>query len=258
MPLSALQPGLQPFTLLGENIVLFLDEAGAPAALRDRCCHRTARLSKGGCKNGNIQCGHHGWVYNRSGRVVEIPQYPPEREIPPDYRITAYACQARYGYAWVALEDPVADIPEAPEFDAPGWRTIFQFYETWNTSPTRALENSFDSAHFSFVHRATFGVAASPAPSKYELVENEQGFYAETVIDVVNPEKFQRISGVKEPSATCATPTTSRSRADPISSIQAGCATSSSTPSPPSTTAACSCASGCFATTPKQTAQPRC
>lgn len=131
--------------------------------------------------------------------MVEIPQYPPEREIPPDYRTTAYAAQARYGYAWVALEDSMADIPEIPEFDAPGWRTIFQFYETWNTSPMRALENSFDNAHFSFVHRATFGVAASPAPSKYELVENEQGFHAETVIDAVNPEKFQRISGVKKP-----------------------------------------------------------
>ncbi len=54
MPLSALQPGPQPFTLLGENTVLFLDEAGAPSALRTRCCHCTARLSKGWCKNGNI------------------------------------------------------------------------------------------------------------------------------------------------------------------------------------------------------------
>ena len=47
MPLSALAQGPKPFTLLGENIVLFLDGTGEPAALRDRCCHRTARLSKG-------------------------------------------------------------------------------------------------------------------------------------------------------------------------------------------------------------------
>ncbi|KRC01210.1 hypothetical protein ASE11_06180 [Hydrogenophaga sp. Root209] len=37
--------------------------------MKDRCCHRTARLSKGRCKDGNIQCGYHGWVYNRSGRA---------------------------------------------------------------------------------------------------------------------------------------------------------------------------------------------
>lgn len=199
MPLSELQGGPKPFTLLGEAIVLFLDEHGEPAALKDRCCHRTAKLSKGWCKDGQLQCGYHGWTYNRSGRVVHIPQYGPEREIPKDYATPAYHCTARYGYAWVALEAPEADIPEMPEFGAPGWRSIFQFYETWQTSPMRALENSFDNSHFSFVHRATFGVAAQPKPSKYELVENPHGFCAETVIDAANPEHFQRISGVREP-----------------------------------------------------------
>lgn len=198
MPLTELAQGPRPFTLLGERIVLFLDQQGQPAALRDRCCYRTAQLSLGWCKNGTVQCGYHGWCYDRTGRVVEIPQYPADRPIPEDYRTQAYHCVARYGYAWVALEAPIAPIPEVPEFSDPLFRTIFQFYETWGTSPVRALENSFDNAHFSFVHRATFGVAAQPKPSRYDLVENEEGFYAETVIDALNPKAFQRISGVQE------------------------------------------------------------
>mgnify|MGYP005753676095 FL=1 len=198
MPLSELRDGPRPFTLLGENIVLFLDEHSQPAALKDRCCHRTAKLSKGWCTDGKLQCGYHGWVYDRSGRVVKIPQYGNDKPIPPDYGTPAYACTARYGYAWVALEDPIADIPAVPEFEAPGWRTIFQFYERWQTSPMRALENSFDNSHFSFVHRATFGVADQPRPSKYELVDTEAGFYAETVIAAANPERFRRISGVSD------------------------------------------------------------
>ena len=210
MPLTDLVAGPKPFTLLGVDIVVFMDTEGQPAALRDRCCHRTARLSKGwcvssegkACPQGNIQCGYHGWTYNRSGQVVRIPQYEAERAISPDYKTTAYHCTARYGYAWVALEDPVAGIPDVPEYGDPAWRTIFQFHERWATSPMRALENSFDNSHFSFVHRATFGVAASPKPSKYELVEKDGGFYAETVIDAVNPEKFHRISGVSDPITT--------------------------------------------------------
>jgi len=198
MPLSMLAEGPQPFTLLGENIVLFLDEHGEPAALKDRCCHRTAKLSKGHCVYGQLQCGYHGWTYDRSGRVVRIPQYAGDRAIPADYCTPAYHCTARYGYAWVALDEPVADIPAVPEFGAPGWRTIFQFYERWNTSPMRALENSFDNSHFSFVHRATFGVAAQPTPSKYELVDSDAGFYAETVIPAANPARYQRISGVTD------------------------------------------------------------
>ena len=210
MPLAELVAGPKPFTLLGQAIVLFLDGEGRPAALRDRCCHRTARLSKGhcvdvdgaACTQGALQCGYHGWTYDRGGRVIRIPQYAPDRPIPGDYRTGAYHCEARYGYAWVALEEPMADIPEVPEFDDSGFRTIFQFYEEWQTSPMRVLENSFDNSHFSFVHKATFGVAANPKPSRYELVENAQGFYAETVIEAQNPLRFHAISGVVDPITT--------------------------------------------------------
>ena len=73
VPLSSLQgEAPQPFTLLGEKIVLFLDESGAPAALKDRCCHRTAKLSKGRCINGRLECGYHGWTYNGGGKVANI------------------------------------------------------------------------------------------------------------------------------------------------------------------------------------------
>lgn len=210
MPLSHLADGPKPFRLLGEDIVLFLDEQGQPAALKDRCCHRTAKLSKGWCVDsagqpcgqGRIQCGYHGWTYDRLGKVVVIPQYDATRPVPTDYCTPAYHCTARYGYAWVALEDPVADIPAVPEFDDPAYRTIFQFHEEWATSPLRALENSFDNSHFSFVHRATFGVADRPQPSKYEIVEQGDGFYAETVIAAANPERFRRISGVQDPITT--------------------------------------------------------
>ena len=78
---------------------------------------------------GRLQCGYHGWTYDGTGRVVRIPQYEADRVIPPDYKTPAYHCTARYGYAWVALEDPVAaisNIPDIPEFDDPAYRTIFQ------------------------------------------------------------------------------------------------------------------------------------
>ncbi|WP_085315860.1 aromatic ring-hydroxylating dioxygenase subunit alpha [Derxia lacustris] len=203
MPISQLADGPKPFTLLGEKIVLFLDENGEPAALKDRCCHRTARLSMGFCPSegklkGALQCGYHGWAYDRAGRVIHIPQLEDGKPVPDGYCTPAYRCVARYGYAWVALDKPIADIPPVPEFDDPAFRTIFQFYETWNTSPMRALENSFDNSHFSFVHRATFGVFDQPRPSKYELVENDAGFCAETIIAAANPAKYHRISGVTD------------------------------------------------------------
>uniref|UniRef100_UPI0035CB7077 Rieske 2Fe-2S domain-containing protein n=1 Tax=uncultured Caballeronia sp. TaxID=1827198 RepID=UPI0035CB7077 len=47
MPVSDLDDGPKPFTLLGVSIVLWKGAGGKPHALRDRCCHRTAKLSKG-------------------------------------------------------------------------------------------------------------------------------------------------------------------------------------------------------------------
>jgi phenylpropionate dioxygenase-like ring-hydroxylating dioxygenase large terminal subunit len=198
MPLDRLKDGPKPFTLLGEPIVLFLDAKGEPAALEDRCCHRTAKLSKGWCRDGNIVCGYHGWEYDRDGKLVMIPQFPFEQPIP-DAKARSFRAQSRYGYVWVALDEPLADIPEIPEDAAPGYRRINQAYETWKIGALRLMENSFDAAHIAFVHKATFGDINRPKPEKYEITETDYGFDAETITTVKNPLSGARITGTTDP-----------------------------------------------------------
>src|ERR1700723_778789 len=113
MPIADLAGGPRPFRLMGEDIVLFIDARGTPAALKDRCCHRTAKLSKGWCVEGDLVCGYHGWTYNRDGRVVSMPQL--EGGTVPQHAPPAYHAAERYGYAWVALDEPLAAIPEISE-----------------------------------------------------------------------------------------------------------------------------------------------
>ena len=198
MPMDHLKDGPKPFTLLGQPIVLFLDDKGEPAALEDRCCHRTARLSKGWCNNGHVVCGYHGWEYDRDGKLVMVPQFPFEQPIP-EARARAFRARQRYGYVCVALDEPLSDIPDIPEDGKPGYRRIHQFYDTWNTAALRLMENSFDNAHFAFVHKSTFGDISQPKPEKYEIVETEEGFDAETIITVRNPPNAARITGTTEP-----------------------------------------------------------
>jgi phenylpropionate dioxygenase-like ring-hydroxylating dioxygenase large terminal subunit len=198
MPLSHLQDGPKPFTLLGENIVLWLDGKGQPAAVKDRCCHRTAKLSKGFVEGDNIVCGYHGWTYDRAGKCVRIPQQP-DMAIPAGAGTTAYRCEARYGYAWVALEEPLRPIPDFKEDADPAYRRIFQFYEPWNTSPLRIMENSFDNSHFSYVHKANFGQYEQPKPSKYEIRPTDWGFEAETIVPINNPPASHRVTGTTDP-----------------------------------------------------------
>ena len=183
MPAARLDAGPQPFTLLGEALVLWRPEGGAPAALEDRCCHRTAQLSKGFCEGANLVCGYHGWTYDRTGKCVRIPQFQDQR-IPANSRVRSFRCEARYGYVWVALEDPLVGIPEFPEGADPSFRQIDQFYEVWNCAGLRLMENSFDMSHIAFVHRRTFGIIEQPKPELMRITPGEWGLetYVETPV----------------------------------------------------------------------------
>jgi phenylpropionate dioxygenase-like ring-hydroxylating dioxygenase large terminal subunit len=259
MPLSQLKDGPQPFTLLGEPIVLFLDANGEPAALEDRCCHRTAKLSKGWCRNGNIVCGYHGWEYDRDGKLVMIPQFPFEQPIP-DAQARSFRAQTRYGYVWVALDEPLGGIPDVPEDRDPGYRRIHQFYDKWNTSALRLMENSFDNAHFAFVHKGTFGDINQPKPEKYEIVETDYGFDAETIITIrkirpTRPEFPER--RIRQRNDISATNGSCRSAGGLTWNIRPESGTSSSTVRHRCPTARFRSFKFCFATTPKRTAPPR-
>jgi nitrite reductase/ring-hydroxylating ferredoxin subunit len=108
MPMAHLDDGPKPFRLLGTDLVLWKQADGTPAALADRCCHRTAKLSRGFVENGHIVCGYHGWTYDCSGACVRIPQQP-DLQIPAGARVPSYRAQEKYGYVWVALEESTVE-----------------------------------------------------------------------------------------------------------------------------------------------------
>ncbi len=87
---SRLADGPKPLSAVDTNIVLWLTADGTPAAIADRCCHRTARLSRGYCDGGRIVCGYHGWQYDRSGVVVRVPQTTATRDRRTAMRVPAY------------------------------------------------------------------------------------------------------------------------------------------------------------------------
>jgi phenylpropionate dioxygenase-like ring-hydroxylating dioxygenase large terminal subunit len=193
IPLGHLLNGPQPFTLMGQPLVLWLTEDGQPAALADRCCHRSAKLSLGMVQNGCVCCPYHGWSFDRTGTCTHVPQLDSNTAIPKTYRVPSYACQGRYGYAWVCLaENSLLPLPEIPEADVGEHRLIHQFYEPWHCSGLRLMENSFDNAHFSIVHAKSFGVVEQPQPAKFEIVPLDLGFKMHATVPVVNPPSQQQ------------------------------------------------------------------
>lgn len=190
--LDELADGPKAFTLLGEDIVLWQQGDGAPAALEDKCPHRSVKLSVDSLVvDGTLRCGYHGWRFDGGGGCVLVPQTP---ELTPPARnaAKAYHCQPRYGYAWVCLEEPVRDIPDLPYAEDPSFRQIFEYDETWSANALRIGENALDVSHISFVHRATFGEDDNPVAPTLDFFDIDDGVGIKAEIPVANREDQQK------------------------------------------------------------------
>ncbi|MDB5410801.1 MAG: ndmA 1 [Rhodospirillales bacterium] len=195
IPLELLNDGPKPFTLLGENIVVWLDSQGEPAAVLDRCCHRTAKLSRGYVKNDCIVCSYHGWEYDRDGKLTRIPQAPHSAGTP-KWSVPGFHCKARYGYAWVALDEPLQDIPDVEGAEEPGSRLIQEFYEVWNAASFRYIENVLDFAHFPYLHMQTFHDGADVNAVHEKIDHHEWGFTSVSFVPVAGADKMQQSLGL--------------------------------------------------------------
>jgi len=151
--------GPAAFTVLGEPIVLYRDHVGVVVALEDRCVHRQAPLSLGTVEGDRLQCGYHGFTYDRTGACVLIPS---QDRVPPDARVRAYPVRERHGMVFVWTGDPAKCETRAP-FDFP-----YAEDAGWSCHTARLhgrfdyrllIDNLLDLTHLSFVHKATIGSA---------------------------------------------------------------------------------------------------
>jgi phenylpropionate dioxygenase-like ring-hydroxylating dioxygenase large terminal subunit len=193
LALCDLDSGPKPFTLLGENIVLWKQKGGTPAALEDRCPHRRAKLSVDSyVVDGALQCGYHGWRFAGDGRCTLVPQMP-ELVLGSKHSVRRYQCQAKYGFVWVCLEEqPLQDIPFIRHSDSPAYRQVFEYAEDWDANMLVVCENALDIGHISFVHRKTFGNDQKPAAPRLNLVPMENGINFKCTVPVANRELQQK------------------------------------------------------------------
>ena len=145
--------------LLNEPIFLWRNEAGAVVAFEDRCIHRLAPLSLGRCEGERLRCKYHGLLYDRSGRVVEIPGQP---KVPRDLRLRSYAVIQKHGCVWIWMGDEVtADerlLPPVVGLDDPDYvlgRGLFDV----DVDAHLINDNLLDLSHLPYLHAATAPVS---------------------------------------------------------------------------------------------------
>lgn len=171
--------GDTPFAarLLGQDLVLWRDAAGAVHAWPDRCPHRGARLSLGRIEDGHLECPYHGWQFEATGRCIHVPALP--GFVPPaTHCIKSHAARVAHGLVWVQLA-PAETAPPmfAAEDDARLRKLNCGPYDVEASAP-RIVENFLDLSHFAFVHEGWLGARGATAIDTYRVEETATGLRA--------------------------------------------------------------------------------
>lgn len=142
-----------PVRLLGEDLVLFRDEAGGLGLIQRHCPHRGADLCFGRLEDNGLRCPFHGWHFDRTGQCVEQPAEPEGSTMHEQIRARSYPVIEKNGivFAYMGPGDPPA-FPEFDCFRAPDSH-VFAFKGLWECNWLQAMEVGIDPAHASFLHR---------------------------------------------------------------------------------------------------------
>jgi len=89
--------------LLGQDFVLFRDEAGRYGMLDRDCPHRGADLAFGRLEDGGLRCSFHGWLFDVDGTCLETPAEPLGGRLCTTIKQRAYPVIARSGILWCFL-----------------------------------------------------------------------------------------------------------------------------------------------------------
>ncbi|EFJ44919.1 chlorophyll a oxygenase [Volvox carteri f. nagariensis] len=147
------QDTLVPFELFGEPWVLFRDEKGQPACIKDECAHRACPLSLGKVVEGQVVCAYHGWEFNGDGHCTKMPSTPHCRNV----GVSALPCAEKDGFIWVWPGDGLP-AQTLPDFARPpeGFQVHAEIMVDVPVEHGLLMENLLDLAHAPFTHTTTF------------------------------------------------------------------------------------------------------
>src|SRR5262249_26936516 len=154
--------GRQPLRriILGEPIVLFRLQDGAPVAFEDRCAHRHLPLSMGKLIGDTLQCHYHGLRYDKTGACVRVPG---QDMIPRSAKVKSYPVVERYRWLWIWMGDPALADPDKITdfhwFDDPDWGAQGRYLHVQGNLPL-IVDNLLDLTHLVFVQETTIGNSA--------------------------------------------------------------------------------------------------
>lgn len=144
-------------TILGQRIVFYRKEDGAPVAMADRCAHRSYPLSAGTLSGDTIVCGYHGFRYDALGNWIEVPSQP---KCPRNIGVRAYPLIEQGPLVWIWMGDAAAmdaaKLPLQEWITSSAW-SVKSGYLHLPGNYVSLHENLLDLTHLSYIHAKSFG-----------------------------------------------------------------------------------------------------
>ncbi|MBF8803508.1 Rieske 2Fe-2S domain-containing protein [Pseudomonas asiatica] len=140
--------------VLGEELIAFRDSEGKLGLLDRYCPHRRVDLFFGRNEQCGLRCPYHGWKFDTSGKVVDMPAEPENTQMLEDTRIKSYPLIEWGGALWTYMGDPAHQPPTPPFME---WATLpasqrFVTKRLQRTNFAQGVEGGIDSSHVGILH----------------------------------------------------------------------------------------------------------
>lgn len=146
----------QGVKVLGEDLVLFRDQAGNLGLIGKHCPHRGTSLEYGDIEDGGLRCPYHGWLFNVRGHCLEMPAEPRDSKFPAKVKHLSYPVKELGGLIFAYMGPNQDNPPPLPKYGP-----LVDRGSQWQIEPVRHadynwfnfFENSADPAHVCILHR---------------------------------------------------------------------------------------------------------
>ncbi|HVA12476.1 MAG TPA: Rieske 2Fe-2S domain-containing protein [Stellaceae bacterium] len=140
--------------ILGEDLVIFRDGAGAIGVLHLNCCHRGASLEFGIVAEKGIRCCYHGRVFDTDGTILDMPGEAHADRLRQTQRQPAYPTHIFAGMIFVYMGPPEQKppFPLYDRFDLPRVKLAPSMRQPFACNWVQIKDNAADPAHTAVLH----------------------------------------------------------------------------------------------------------
>ncbi len=158
--------------ILGEDLVLFRDNAGTLGLLHRHCAHRGASLEFGIIMDCGIKCCYHGWHFDVDGRLIDAPSEPLGSPVRDKVVQGAYPVHEVNGivFAYMGPPDKKPDFPNYDTMNIEGTESK-TFSLSMPANWLQVYENTQDPIHVLHLHALSSGVQFGAASGVEQLIE---------------------------------------------------------------------------------------